>query len=102
VVSAGTFLLTALKLPYFTFFARDAGIKAKEPPVNMLLAMGFAAFLSILIGVYPAALYNILPYPVDYVPYTGEHVVWSLQILLFTAPGFFVWRYNAIYYYIVA
>ena len=92
LASAGTFLHTGLKLPYFTFFAKDAGIKAKEPPVNMLLAMGFAAFLNILIGIYPAALYNILPYPVDYVPYTGEHVVWSLQILLFTALGFFMLR----------
>lgn len=90
LASAGTFLHTGLKLPYFTFFAKDTGIKAKEPPVNMLLAMGLAAFLNILIGVYPAVLYNILPNPVDYIPYTPEHVVWSLQILLFTALGFFL------------
>ncbi|KCZ71685.1 formate hydrogenlyase subunit 3/multisubunit Na+/H+ antiporter, MnhD subunit [Candidatus Methanoperedens nitroreducens] len=90
LASAGTFLIAALRLPYFVFFARDAGIKAKEPPVNMLLAMGLAAFLNILIGVYPAILYGILPYPVDYVPYTGEHIVWALQILLFTALGFFL------------
>lgn len=90
LASAGTFLSTGLKLPYFTFFAKDTGIKAKEPPVNMLLAMGLAAFLNILIGVYPAVLYNILPNPVDYIPYTPEHVVWSLQILLFTALGFFL------------
>lgn len=89
LASAGTFLHTGLKLPYFTFFAKDAGIKAKEPPFNMLLAMGFAAFLNIFIGIYPAVLYNILPYPTDYVPYTSEHVVWALQILLFTALGFF-------------
>ncbi|MCX9013450.1 MAG: Na(+)/H(+) antiporter subunit D [Candidatus Methanoperedens sp.] len=92
LASAGTFLHTGLKLPYFTFFAKDAGIKAKEPPVNMLLAMGLAAFLNILIGVYPAALYNLLPNPVDYVPYTSEHVVWTLQVLLFTALGFFMLR----------
>ncbi len=90
LASAGTFLHTGLKLPYFTFFARDAGIKAKEPPINMLLAMGIAAFLNILIGVYPAVLYGILPNPVNYIPYTGEHVVWTLQILLFTALGFFL------------
>lgn len=90
LASAGTFLLVALKLPYFVFFAKDAGIKAKDPPANMLLAMGFAAFLNILIGVYPGILYDILPYPVDYIPYTGEHIVWTLQILLFTALGFFL------------
>src|SRR3972149_3181778 len=48
--------------------------------------------LNILIGVYPAILYNILPFPVDYVPYTGEHIVWTVQILLFTALGFFLMR----------
>lgn len=90
LASAGTFLHTGLKLPYFTFFAKDAGIKAKEPPVNMLLAMGIAAFLNILIGVYPNLLYNLLPNPVDYAPYTAEHVVWALQILMFTALGFFL------------
>jgi multicomponent Na+:H+ antiporter subunit D len=90
LASAGTFLHTGLKLPYFTFFGKDSGIDAREPPRNMLLAMGLAAFLCIFIGVYPQALYDILPYPVDFVPYTAEHVVWTLQILLFTALGFFL------------
>jgi len=89
LASAGTFLHTGLKLPYFIFFGKDAGLAAKEPPANMLVAMGLAAFLCILIGVWPALLYRILPYPVAYHPYTGEHVVGSLQLLLFTALGFF-------------
>ncbi|TFH40897.1 MAG: Na(+)/H(+) antiporter subunit D [ANME-2 cluster archaeon] len=88
--SAGTFLHTGLKLPYFTFFAKDSGIRAKEPPINMLLAMGVAAFMCILVGVYPQMLYNMLPYPVDYNPYTVGHVVGELQLLLFTAFGFFL------------
>ncbi len=90
VSSAGTFLHTGLKLPYFTFFGRDSGIRAKEPPLNMLLAMGIASFLCILIGVYPDVLYKILPYQASYVPYTAEHIVWTMQILLFTALGFFM------------
>ena len=90
VSSAGTFLHTGLKLPYFTFFAKDSGIRAKEPPVNMLIAMGVAAFLCILIGVYPDVLYNLLPFAASYIPYTAEHVVWTMQILLFTALGFFM------------
>ncbi|MBI5252938.1 MAG: Na+/H+ antiporter subunit D, partial [Euryarchaeota archaeon] len=90
LASSGTFLHTGLKLPYFTFFAKDAGIRAKEPPLNMLLGMGFLAFLCIFIGVYPAVLYNILPYPAEFVPYTGQHVSETIQILLFTALGFFL------------
>ncbi|MCH7764249.1 MAG: Na(+)/H(+) antiporter subunit D [Candidatus Marinimicrobia bacterium] len=90
VSSAGTFLHTGLKLPYFTFFAKDSGIRVKEPPVNMLIAMAIAAFLCILIGVYPSVLYNLLPFAASYLPYTAEHVVWTLQILLFTALGFFM------------
>ncbi len=88
--SAGTFLHTGLKLPYFTFFAKDSGIRVKEPPLNMLLAMGVAAFMCILIGVYPQMLYNMLPYPVDYHPFTVGHLVGEMQLLLFTAFGFFL------------
>ena len=90
ISSAGTFLHTGLKLPYFTFFGKDSGIRAKEPPLNMLIAMGIASCLCILIGVYPDALYNLLPFAASYVPYTAEHVVWTMQVLLFTALGFFM------------
>jgi len=90
VSSAGTFLHTGLKLPYFTFFAKDSGITAKEPPVNMLIAMAVAAFLCMLIGVYPHVLYDLLPFAASYLPYTAEHVVWTMQIMLFTALGFFM------------
>jgi multicomponent Na+:H+ antiporter subunit D len=90
VASAGTFLHTGLKLPYFTFLGNDSGIRTTDPPRNMLVAMGIAAFLCIVIGVYPVWLYAMLPAPVDYEPYTATHVVWTLQILLFTGVGFFL------------
>ena len=90
VSSAGTFLHTGLKLPYFTFLGKDAGLRAKEPPINMLIAMGISSFACILIGVYPNVLYNLLPFGASYTPYTGEHIVWTMQILLFTALGFFL------------
>ena len=35
-------------------------------------------------------LYRLLPYPVDYAPYTGAHVVAQLQLLLFSGLAFFV------------
>ncbi len=90
MASAGTFLHTGLKLPYYMFFGQDSGIEAKEPPKNMLIAMGMAAFLCIGIGVLPGPLYQLLPFPVDYHPYTGDHVTSALGILLFTGLGFFM------------
>jgi len=90
MASAGTFLHTGLKLPYYMFFAKDSGIEAKEPPLNMLLAMGMAAFMCIGIGVLPGPLYNLLPFPVHFNAYTGDHVTSALGILLFTGLGFFM------------
>ncbi|MCK4491045.1 MAG: Na(+)/H(+) antiporter subunit D [Candidatus Altiarchaeales archaeon] len=93
LASIGTFLHTGLKLPYFTFFGKNKGVTAKEPPGNMLIAMGLAAFLCILIGVYPDVLYNLLPYQdtvKHFAPYTATHVVGTMQLLLFTALGFFL------------
>jgi multicomponent Na+:H+ antiporter subunit D len=89
MASAGTFLHTGLKLPWFTFFAADSGLRPKEAPLNMLIAMGIAAFLCVFIGVYPAWLYAMMPAPVDYHAYTSGHVLWELQLLLFTGVGFF-------------
>ena len=90
LASAGTFLHTGLKLPYYMFFGKDSGVRAKEPPSNMLVAMGLAAAACILIGVFPGLLYQHLPNAVDYVPYTLAHVTSTLGMLAFTALGFFL------------
>ena len=86
--SAGVFHHAGIKVPFFTFFGHDSGIRAKDPSWNMMLAMGIAAFACIFIGVHPAPLYNLLPFPVEYVPYTGAHVVGQLQLLMFGALAF--------------
>ncbi len=86
--SAGVFHHAGIKVPFFMFFGHDSGIRAKEPPLNMLIAMGVAAFVCVFLGVYPYPLYDILPYPVDYVPYTGAHVIGQLQLLMFGALAF--------------
>lgn len=86
--SAGVFHHAGIKVPFFMFFGHDSGIRAQEPPSNMLLGMGLAAFLCVFLGVYPYPLYSILPYPVDYVPYTGAHVMGQLQLLMFGALAF--------------
>lgn len=93
VASIGTWLCVGLKLPYYTWFGktrpRVKRIKAKEPPLNMLLGMGFLSFLCIVIGIYPDVLYRILPHPVNYHPYTPFHIIGSFQMLLMTVVG--VW-----------
>jgi multicomponent Na+:H+ antiporter subunit D len=88
--SAGVFLHAGIKFPWFVFFQKDSGLRPPEPPANMLLAMAFFAALCIGIGVYPDPLYALLPFPVDYVPYTGPHVLTQLQLLLFSGLAFFV------------
>jgi len=86
--SAGAFIHSGIKVPYFAFFGRDSGLRPKEAPGNMLLAMGITAFLCIAIGVYPDPLYDLLPYEVDYIAYTTTHVVTQLQLLFFAALAF--------------
>ena len=86
--SAGVFHHAGIKIPYFAFFAHDSGIRTREPPLNMRIAMAMAAILCIVIGCYPAWLYSMLPYPVDYVPYTGSHVLVQVQLLFFSALAF--------------
>ncbi len=90
LASAGTFLHTGLKLPYYMFFGKDSGRRSQEPPRNMLVAMGLAAVACVLIGVFPGLLYERLPNPVDFVPYTLQHVTSTLGMLGFTALGFFL------------
>jgi len=90
LASAGVFLHAGIKFPWFVFFAKDSGMRPKEPPMNMLLAMGFASFMCIFLGMFPNVLYSILPFPVDFVPYTLDHVVSQLQILMFSALAFFL------------
>jgi multicomponent Na+:H+ antiporter subunit D len=88
--SAGVFLHAGIKFPWFVFFNRDAGLRVPDPPASMRAAMLLLAGLSVLIGLAPAAFYRLLPFPVDYRPYTGEHVVYQLQLLLFSGLAFFM------------
>ncbi len=88
--SAGVFHHAGIKIPYFAFFAHDSGIRAQEPPTNMLIAMAMAAFLCIGVGVYPQALYSLLPFDVEYTAYDTTHVLAQTQLLFFSALAF-VW-----------
>ena len=86
--SAGVFHHSGIKIPYFAFFQHDSGKRPEEAPTNMLVAMGIAAFFCVGIGMYPKPLYDILPYSVNFIPYTTTHVVTQLQLLFFSALAF--------------
>ncbi len=88
--SAGVFLHAGIKFPWFVFFQKDSGLRPAEPPASMRWAMVFFAFLCIALGIWVEPLYAMLPYPVQYEPYTGAHVLTQLQLLLFSGLAFFV------------
>jgi len=101
--SAGAIVHGGLKAPYLTFFGADSGLRPKEAPFNMLLAMGAAAFLCVWIGADPSWLYSILPYPElagEYLAndlWTARHVVMQLQLLAFGALAYFLLRNRRLY-----
>jgi len=95
--SAGVFHHAGIKIPFFAFFAHDSGIRCQEAPVNMLVAMAIAAVICVFNGSYPWLLYSMLPYPVDYAPYTAEHVLTQTQLLFFSALAFCLLKLTGLY-----
>ncbi|MBT8487691.1 MAG: Na(+)/H(+) antiporter subunit D, partial [Gemmatimonadetes bacterium] len=95
--SAGVLEHAGIKIPFFAFFAHDSGIRAKEPPKNMIVAMSIGAVLCVLIGVFPSQLYALLPFEMDYHPYDTYHVVTQMQLLVFGALGFITLVKSGIY-----
>ena len=64
----------------------------------MLIAMTIAAVLCVFNGSFPDAfLYKMLPFPVDYVPYTVGHVITQLQVLFFSALAFTWLKISGLY-----
>ena len=95
--SAGVFHHAGIKIPFFAFFSHDSGIRTKEAPLNMLLAMGLAAGLCIFIGSFPGPLYSLLPYHTEYIPYTSSHVLGQTQLLFFSSLAFTLLILSGIY-----
>ena len=95
--SAGVFHHAGIKIPFFAFFAHDSGIRTTEAPRNMLAAMGIAAFICIFNGAYPWLLYDLLPWPVDYEPYTLTHVITQTQLLFLSALAFTLLMLSGLY-----
>lgn len=91
LAAVGTFLSVGIKLPYFIWFGpNDCGLKPKEAYWNMQVGMFMAAFMCIFLGFYPDYLYDMLPYAVEYHPYTSYHLTETFHIIGFTGLGFYM------------
>lgn len=82
VANVGTFLSIPLKLGYFMFFGKDKGLEPSKVPPHMYAAMAGMSALCVIYGVFPQLLYVKLPFPTDYVPYTLDHILSNIQLML--------------------
>lgn len=90
LASVGTFLSIALKLPAGTWFGKDKNLTPIQPPKNMIVGMALLSLLCIAYGVMPSLLYQQLPYPVVYEPFTIPHLIEAVQMLVLTFVAFWL------------
>jgi multicomponent Na+:H+ antiporter subunit D len=81
--SIGTFLHTGLKLPW------NIWLQGKNEPAAEIQAK---LKDSAVLGIFPNFLYNLLPYPVEFKPYTLTRVFSLTQMFIFTFLGFWLLR----------
>ncbi|MBP52387.1 MAG: Na(+)/H(+) antiporter subunit D [Opitutae bacterium] len=87
--SAGVLHKAGIKIPFVAFFSRDGGMRPKEAPFNMLLAMGISSFFCVFLGCNPQWLYSMLPNgAAGYHPYDATHLITQFEILLFSALSY--------------
>ena len=58
----------------------------------MLISMGILSLLCLFLGLFPNVLYALLPYPVEFVPYTVTRVFSITQLFIFSFLGFWLLR----------
>jgi len=100
--SIGTFLHTGLKLPWNIWLQGmnepQPGVRANlndsafNTPWHMLTAMAILSLLCLFLGLFPRVLYALLPYPVEFVPYTVTRIFSMTQLFLFSFLGFLLLR----------
>ncbi len=83
LISIGTLISTSLRVIYFMLLKNheEETKVIKKLPKNMYGAMIITAALCFIYGIFPNLLYNRLPFEINYVPYTFDHVISTLQIL---------------------
>ncbi len=87
IASFGTFV-SFLKLGYFAFL-RPGTNEASDPPLLMQAGMLGTAALCIIIGLFPALLFALLPFTTSYEAYDPAHVLSALLVLGAAALFFF-------------
>jgi multicomponent Na+:H+ antiporter subunit D len=91
--SAGVLEHAGIKIPFFSFFAHDSGLRPREAPRNMLFAMGLASAACITIGCFPRLLWDLLPFQGAGATfasmYSITHVITQLQLLVLAALAVF-------------
>ena len=93
-VSAGTFLVAGLRLPYLIFFRENSSQEICPvrvlPTWNMNMAMAASSILCCIAGSCYPLLYAMLPNTgVTYHPYSTYHLAETAQVLALTACAFF-------------
>ena len=88
--AVGVFAYVGMRVPFLTFFHKDSGLRPKEAPWNMRIAMGLTALGCVFVGTNHEVLYNLLPHAADYEPYTFAHVVNQLQLQFFGTLAFLI------------
>ena len=86
----GTFLSIPLKLGYFMFFGEDKGIQPASVPKNMYVAMAGISALCFIYGIFPGLLYDKLPFNARYQPFTLDHFVSEIQLLVAAFAAFWI------------
>jgi multicomponent Na+:H+ antiporter subunit D len=101
--SAGVLEHSGIKIPYFAFFGHDSGLRPREAPFPMLLAMGVAAALCVMIGFSPGWFYELLPYRDVALTYLARelwspsHLLVQGQLLAFAVLAFLLLKWTKTY-----
>ncbi len=61
--SAGVFLHAGIKFPWFVFFQKDSGLRPKDAPWNMGLAMVIFAAICLILGIFPETALSVPALP---------------------------------------
>ncbi len=95
LASIGAFVAAGLRVPFLVWGGESGESKPvdlKPIPWNMTAGMAIAAGITIFLGVSPGVLYALLPFPIEFEPYTMSHTVKAVQLLGFTFLAFWLFR----------
>lgn len=82
LASVGTLISICLKATFFAFIGEPKKeYILKKVPVHMYVAMIITAGLCFIYGIFPNLLYNRLPFEINYIPYTVDHIISTMQLL---------------------